>query len=163
MKNPIKKLSSIALAMLAIFLLAAPLASAQDEKTGEAQAGSAEQQIKELQAQFVQAILKGDTSFHQKYYADDAFSIHGQGQVYTKAQEIAELKSGSLKYDSYTIHDQKIHIEGDTAVVVTRASAKGLLESKPFSQDFRTTYVWVKQQGNWRLVLRQVTRIPPSQ
>ena len=77
------------------------LASAQGQQTGELKAGSAEQQIKALQGEFVQAILKGDTSFYQKYYADDAFSVHGQGQVYTKAEEIADLKSGSLKYDSY--------------------------------------------------------------
>jgi len=67
-----KKLSSIAVAMLAICLLAGPLASAQDQKTGETKAGSAEQQIKALQAEFVKAILKGDTSFYPKYYADDA-------------------------------------------------------------------------------------------
>ena len=158
-----KKLSSIAVAMLAICLLAGPLASAQDQKTGETKAGSAEQQIKALQAEFVKAILKGDTSFYQKYYADDAISVHGLGQVYTKAQEIADLKSGSLKYDSYTIREQTIHIDGSTAVVVTLAFGKGLLESKPFNQDFRTSYVWVKEKGNWKLVLRQVTRIPPSQ
>ena len=153
-----KKLSSIAVAMLAICLLAGPLASAQ----GEPKAGSAEEQIKALQAELVKAILKGDTSFYQKYYADDAISAHGLGQVYTKAEEIADLKSGSLKYDSYTVRDQTIHVDGSTAVVVTLASGKGLLESKPFNQDFRTTYVWVKQKGNWKLVLRQVTRIPAS-
>jgi ketosteroid isomerase-like protein len=151
-----KKLSSIAVAMLAICLLAGPLASAQDQKTDE-------QQIKALQAEFVKAILKGDTSFYQKYYADDAISVHGLGQVFTKAQEIADLKSGSLKYDSYTISDQTIHIYGSTAVVVTLASGTGLLESKPFNnQGFRTSYVWVKHKGDWKLVLRQVTRIPPS-
>ncbi|MBV8142377.1 MAG: nuclear transport factor 2 family protein [Verrucomicrobia bacterium] len=155
-----KKLSSIAVAMLAVCLLAEPLASTQGQQAGEPKAGSAEQQIEALQVEFVKAILKGDTGFYQKYYADDAFSVHGQGQVYTKAQEIADLKSGSLKYDSYTIRDQKIHIDGSTAVVVTLASGKGLLESKPFNQDFRTTYVWVKREGNWKLLLRQVTRIP---
>ena len=160
MKNP----SSIAVPMFAICLLTGARASAQGQQTGEPKAGSAEQQIEALQVELVKAILNGDTSFYQKYYADDAFSVHGQGQVYTKAQEIADLKSGSLKYDSYTIGDQKIHIAGgSTAVVVTLASGKGLLESKPFNQDFRTTYVWVKQEGNWKLVLRQVTRIPTSQ
>jgi hypothetical protein len=41
-----KKLSSIAVAMLAICLLAVPRASAQGEKTGKAEAGSADAQIK---------------------------------------------------------------------------------------------------------------------
>jgi ketosteroid isomerase-like protein len=151
-----KKLSSIAVSMLAVWLLAGPLAS-QCQETG------VEQQIKELQAGFVKAILKSDPRFLSKYYADDALSVHGQGQVYTKVQETTELKSGSLKYDSYDIRDQTIRIYGDTVVVVTLASAKGLLEARPFNQDFRTTYVWVKRNGDWKLVLRQVTRIPTSQ
>jgi uncharacterized protein (TIGR02246 family) len=150
-----KSMRIIAPVLVAVCLLVVPLAWSQG--------GNAEEQIKALQAEFVKAILKGDTSFYQKYYADDAISVHGQGQVYTKAQEIAELKSGSLKYDSYTIRDQTIHIDGSTAVVVTLASGKGLLESKPFNQDFRTAYVWVKEKGNWKLELRQVTRIPASQ
>jgi uncharacterized protein (TIGR02246 family) len=154
-----KKLSSIAVAMLAICLLAVPLASAQGEKTGKAEAGSAEEQIKALTAELVQAILKGDTSFYQKYYADDAVSIHGPGTVSTKAQEIADLKAGSLKYDSYEVREQRIRIYGSTAVVNTVASGKGLVGSKPFSAEFRTTYVWVKLKGDWKLVSRQVTKI----
>ena len=151
-----RKLSYIAMAMLAICLLAAPLASAQG-------AGSDEQQIKALQAEYVKAMLAADIAFFQKVYTDDGFSIHGLGQVYTKATEIADLKSGSTKYDSYTIRQQTIHIDGNTAIVITLASGKGSLESKPFNQDFRTTYVWVKRKGDWKLLLRQVTRIPPSQ
>jgi ketosteroid isomerase-like protein len=150
-----KSMRIIAPVLVVVCLLGAPLAWSQG--------GNAEGQIKALQAEFVKAILKGDTSFYQKYFSDDAISVHGQGQVYTKAQEIAELKSGSLKYDSYTIRDQTIHIDGSTAVVVTLVSGKGLLESKPFNQDFRTAYVWVTEKGNWKLVLRQVTRIPASQ
>ena len=149
-----KSVKLIALVLVTICLLAVPLAWSQG--------GSAEQQIKALQAEFVKAMTKGDTSFYEKHYADDALSVHGLGQVYTKAQEIADLKSGSLKYDSYTIREQTIHIDGSTAVVVTLAHGKGLLESKPFDQDFRTSYVWLKHNGNWKLVLRQVTRIPPS-
>jgi uncharacterized protein (TIGR02246 family) len=151
-----KSMRIIAPVLVAVCLLVVPL--------GWCQGGSAEEQIKALQAEYVKAILKGDTSFYQKYYADDAISVHGLGQVFTKAQEIADLKSGSLKYDSYTIRDQTIHIDGSTAVVVTLANGTGLLESKPFNnQGFRTSYVWVKQKGDWKLVLRQVTRIPPSQ
>lgn len=150
-----KSMRIIVPVLVAVCLLVVPLAWCQG--------GNAEEQVKMLQAEFVKAIVKGDTSFYEKHFANDAISVHGQGQVYTKAQEIAELKSGSLKYDSYTIRDQTIHIDGSTAVVVTQASGKGLLESKPFNQDFRTSYVWVKQKGDWKLVLRQVTRIPASQ
>jgi ketosteroid isomerase-like protein len=158
-----RKLSSIAVAMLAMCLLVLPITPAWAQATSEPKAGNAEAQVKALVDELVRAILKGDTSFYEKYYADNAVSVHGTGVVYTKAKEIDELKSGALKYESYTLRDETIHVNGNTAVVVTLVSGKGVLESKPFNQDFRTSYVWVKQQGNWKLVLRQVTRIPPSQ
>jgi len=66
------KLGFIAMTMLACCLLVTPLASAQGQKTSKAEAGSAEEQIKALQAQLIQAILKSDASFYQKYFAEDA-------------------------------------------------------------------------------------------
>jgi uncharacterized protein (TIGR02246 family) len=158
-----KKLGFVVMTMLACCLLVTPLASAQDQKTGKAEAGSAEEQIKALQAQLIQAILKGDASFYQKYFADDGIFVHGDGSEDTKASEIEALKSGSLKYDSYTVRDLKIRMYGSTAVVDTEASGKGLLNSKPFDTDLRVTYVWVKLKGDWKLVARQVTRIAKGQ
>lgn len=157
-----RKLGIIAVPMLACWLLGTPLASAQGQKTGKAEAGSAEEQIKTLQTNLIQALLKGDTSFYQKYFADDGVIIHGTGLVHTKAQEIEAMKSGTLKYDSINLRDQKIRLYGSTAVVDTLASAKGLLESKPFDTDFRVSYVWVQLKGDWKLVLRHVTRVPKS-
>jgi uncharacterized protein (TIGR02246 family) len=154
-----KKLVFIAMTMLACCLLVTPFAYAQGQKTGKAEAGSAEEQIKALQAELIQALLKGDTSFYQKYFADDGVFVHGTGGVHTKAQEIEAIKSGSLKYDSITIRDLKIRMYGSTAVVDTEATGKGLLDSKPFDSDFRVTYVWVKLKGDWKLVVRHVTRV----
>jgi ketosteroid isomerase-like protein len=157
-----KKVSTIAAAVLAVCLLAVPLASARGRKTPKAKTGNAGEQIKALQARATEAQLKADTSFFQKYYADDIVVIHGTGAVYTKAQEIADLKSGSLKYESIEVRDRKVRIYGNTAVVNLLASAKGLLESKPFNADFRVTWIWVKLGGNWKCVSRQVTKIPPK-
>jgi uncharacterized protein (TIGR02246 family) len=154
-----KKLGFMAMTMLAGCLLATPLASARGQKMGEAKAGSAEEQIKALQAKTVEALLKGDTNFFEKYYADDALIIHSPGTVFTKAQEIEYLKSGALKYDSYDVRDQKARIYGNTAVVNILVSTKGVIASKPFSGDFRVTWVWVKLDGTWKFVSYQITKV----
>jgi len=149
-----RKVNFIALALLAACLLAAPLALGQG--------GSAEQQIAALSDQAIQAQLKNDTSFFDKYYADDAIIVHSDGKLYTKAEEIASLKSGSLKYESIDVRERKIHVYGDTAVVNFLISFKGAVGGKPYSGDLRRTQVWVKQKGNWKTVAYQVTRIPAS-
>ena len=145
-----KKVNLIVLAMLAIFLLAAPLALGQG--------GTVEQQISALSDQLIQAQLKADTSFFERHYADDATIIHGNDELFTKAEEIANLKSGSLKYESNVVRWRRIRVYGDTAVVTFLVSFKGAVSMEPYSGYLRRTVVWVKQNGNWKVVAYQVTR-----
>ena len=144
-----KSVKLTVLALVAISSLLVPPAWSQG--------GSVEQQISTLTDQAVQALLKGDTSFFEKYYADDALIIRGPGAQYTKAQEIELFKSGANKFEAYDVHERKIHTYGDTAVASMVASAKGSVNGQPFSGDYRVTRVWVKQKGDWKLVLYQVS------
>ena len=132
------------------------------EQTGKG-GGNAEEQIKTLADQFNKAYAKADTGFMEKYFADEFTAIHSDGKLSTKAQEIANIKSSSLKWDSVDVHERKIHAYGDTAVVIGLASSKGTLGGKPYTGDYRTTEIWVKHNGNWKIVAFQSTRVPPSQ
>ena len=123
--------------------------------------GNVEQQIKTLSDQLVQALLKGDSSFFKKYYADNAVIVRGPGAVFTKAQDVENLKSGALKFEVYDMREEKIHTYGDTAIVNLLASARGSGKGQAFSGDYRVTWVWVKQKGNWKLALYQVTSASP--
>lgn len=146
-----RKVNLNALALVTVCLLAVPLVLGQG--------GSAEQQISALSDQMIQAQLKADTSYFEKHYADDATIVHGNGELFTKAEEIADLKSGSLTYELNEVRERKIHVHGDTAVVAFLISYKGTVSGKPFTGDLRRTVVWVKQEGNWKIVAYQVTRL----
>ena len=167
----------IALALVAISLLVVPLAWSQGgnppastkesgktsghgmtavEQTASA---DAEQQIAALSDQVAQAYSKADTGFMEKYFADEFTAIHSDGKLSTKAQEIDNLKSSTLKWESVDVHESKIRAYGDTAVVIRLASSKGTLGGKPYSGDFRTTQFWVKHKGNWKMVAFQSTRV----
>ena len=123
--------------------------------------GNAEEQIKTLSDQEIQAYLKADIGFMEKYFADDYTAIHGDSRLYTKAQEIENYKSGALKYESIDVRERKIRAYGDTAVVIWLVSSNGTYNGKSFSGDFRVTDVWVKHKGDWKFVAFQVTRVPP--
>jgi ketosteroid isomerase-like protein len=154
-----KKLWFIWITVLMACLLATPVASAQGQESGKAEAGSAEEQIKALEAATIKALVKADTTSIENYYADDAVIIRRTGLPVTKAQDIAALKSGALKFDSYDVREQKIRIYGNVAVVNLLSSAKGLNLSQSFNGDFRVTRIWVKLKGNWKLELYQVTEV----
>lgn len=157
-----RKINIIVLALIIVSLLVAAQAWARGDETFKRKE-NVEQQIAALSDQVIQAYLKGDTSFFEEYYADDATIIHSDGKVSTKTQEIEDFKSGTLKYEAIDVHEKKIHAYGDTAVVITLSSAKGTLSGRPFGGDYRTTRVWVKQKGIWKEVAFQSTRVAPSQ
>ena len=132
------------------------------EQTAKDSGGTVEQQINTLLPQLKQAILKSDTDFFEKYYADDYIAIHGNGALTTKAQEIADFKSGATKYESIETRETKIRTYGDTVVVNWLGSIKATFDGKPYSGDVRNTRVWVKKDGNWKIVNFQATRVPSA-
>ena len=146
-----KSMRLIASVLVAVCLLVVPLAWSQGRNV--------EEQVKTLSDQFVQALGKADTGFMEKYFADDFTGIHSDGKLSTKAQEIDNVKSGNLKWATVDVHERKISVYGDTAVVTALASSTGTLGGKPYSADFRTTQVWVKHKGNWKVVAFQTTRV----
>jgi ketosteroid isomerase-like protein len=146
-----KSMRTIVPAVLVVCLLVAPLAWGQD--------GNVEEQIKTLSEQLSKAYVKGDTSFFEKYLADDYLGINASSQPYTKTES---LKPGAVKYDSFDVHEMKIRVYGDTAVVTSLTSSKGAFGGKPFSGDFRTIRVWVKQKDGWKLVAFQSTQVPQA-
>jgi uncharacterized protein (TIGR02246 family) len=129
------------------------------QQTSQSSSETVEQEIKALQGQLIQATLKGDTSFFEKYWADDYVAIHGDGKQSTKAQEIENFKSGAVKYESIEVREAKIRTYGDTVVVNLLGSVKATINGKPYGGDFRNTRVWVKQNGNWKIVVFQTTRV----
>jgi uncharacterized protein (TIGR02246 family) len=146
------KLFLVVLASLFTGWLSPPPASAQDRNV--------EQQIAALTDEMIQANLKDDTSFYEKHYADDATIVHGNGKLFSKDQEIADLKSGALKYDSIDVRERTIRVYRDTAVVNMLLTFKGSLGGQAFGPiNLRRTVVWVSQNGAWKVVAWQVTRV----
>jgi hypothetical protein len=174
-----KSVKLIVMALVAIYLLAAPLALGQGGNppastkesgatsghgmTAVEQTWDAEQQIKALHEQGRLAALKGDASFAEKYLTDDYVGISGDGSIVTKDQTVGMYKSGAIKVEAIDERDVKVRVYGDTAIVNAIAFVKLTVDGKAISGDHRATFVYVKQKGNWKEVAFQVTPVlPPS-
>jgi hypothetical protein len=120
---------------------------------------NAEQQIRTLHDQSRRAALKGDAGFFEKHLADGYFGIGRDGKLRTKAESIQDLKSGGVKYESIDERDVQVNTYGNTAVVNSVASVKLIANGKPIDGDYRATFVYVKQGGNWREVAFQLTPV----
>ena len=110
-----KKVNCIVLVAVAVYLLNAQLALSQGNTQSEksTEVNSAKQEVNALVDQAVYASLRGDSGFLEKYYADDAMIIHSDGKLVTKAQEIANAKSGNLKYDTIDVSERNTWVHGE--------------------------------------------------
>ena len=59
-----------------------------------------EQEILKIERQWIAASVKGDTTALEKIEADDYIIIDPSGTISTKAEDLKNVKSGDLKFDS---------------------------------------------------------------
>jgi uncharacterized protein (TIGR02246 family) len=122
-------------------------------------ASSVEQAIQQRLNELNTALGSNDTAALDRIYADDYTLVNISGAVTTKAQRLAAIKSGELKYESVSVDDVNIRSYGDTAVVTDRATVKLQDKGQDISGQYRVTLTFVKMKGAWQLVAAQNTRI----
>ena len=152
--------------VLALVVTAAPLASGQtsDKKsppavTSKSADASVEQTLTKIEHDALAAILKRDVAAFGKVFADEAVLTTPDGSLQTKAQLLADLKSGDLVLESSTISDMKVRAYGDAAVVTYITTDKGKYKKQDISGRYRWTDVFVRRGGSWQLVAGQGTPI----
>jgi uncharacterized protein (TIGR02246 family) len=124
-----------------------------------AQAENVEQTIRRLDSERSQAIVLGDTATLERIYADDYSSVGTSGAVRNKAQAIADNKSGSLKIESQSFDNVNVRVYGDAAVITGVVTQKGRDKGKDISGQSRFTRVYVKRNGQWRIVAGHSSRL----
>lgn len=124
-----------------------------------AASSSVEQAVQQRLNELTTALGSNDTAALDHIYADDYTLVNISGAVTTKAQRLAAIKSGELKYESISFDEAKIRIYGDTAVVTDRTTVKLQDKGQDLSGQYRVTLTFVKMKGAWQLVAAQNTRI----
>jgi len=149
----------LALVALALALGQEPTEKKSPGKGKGAGSGTIEQQIKDLEKQWTDAELKQDAVALDRILADDIVEIESTGQVQTKAEDLADLKSGEFKLESLSFGDMKVRVFGNVAVVNGPYAMKGTYKGKDISHEGRFTDVFAKRQGRWQCVSTQMTPI----
>ena len=125
---------------------------------------TAEREIRELETQFEQAVVKGDLKFFEKVLAKE-FTHTTQSGVFRNREEwLSNHKSGQSNYDALNTDQAAIRFYGDTAIVTARIAPQGRdSRGKPIEGQYRYLRVWAKEEGTWRVVAFQSTRIADAE
>lgn len=126
---------------------------------GVAAQGGAREQVIQLDKDVVAAYLRGDAAFLERTLAEGYSYTAPDGRVRRRAEAIAAVRSGSLKFDAIEVDDRQAQLYGDAAVVTGRERMKGKSDGKPFEAMIRFTAVYVRQEGRWREAAFQATPV----
>jgi hypothetical protein len=124
----------------------------------QTQTESVEQELIKLENDSLQAFLKNDIAFYDRFLADDYMGTDEHGNVKTKAQEIAEIKAGAHLSTSGMQDNVKVRVYADAAVVTGRNIMKGLFKGKKYSSPYLWTDTFIKRGGRWQCIASHVSK-----
>ena len=114
-----------------------------------------EQQVRQLEHEWIEAFLQGDTATLDRILADDFIFTDPEGKLLTKAEWIADMTSGELTFESIHIDDLQVRMYGDAAVANGRVTVKAQSKEGGFDGRYCYTDMYVKRDGRWQAVAEQ--------
>ncbi len=145
--------------ILLCWLLAALMASAAFGQTKPARTTSgkatgvpvagAETQLKKLEREWFNAVVKNDAATLNRIFADDFTALNSDGSFVTKAEMAEMVKAGKIKLDEIRSDEFKLRLYGTTAIVSGRSTY--IRDGKEMGSSHHTE-VWVKRAGVWKAV-----------
>src|SRR4029453_9994518 len=122
-----------------------------------------EQEVKQMIEKYRAAFLRRDIPTLEKIWADDYVFVNAFGEVLTKAQRLANLRSGETALESINEEEKPtVRVYQNSAVATSRVMLKGQYSGQPVSGQYRSALVWVKGPNGWQLVANQLTPLTPK-
>jgi hypothetical protein len=145
---------SVALACMFAGILVSPvsLISAADSATNEVLAAESARTA---------ALDSNDLPALEKILADDLTYVHASGKVDTKATMLEAIRSGQVRYISWTPVRLNARVSGDTGVVDGEYRVRVTdrrVKPDPFDVDIFVLAVYARRGGHWQQIAWQSTR-----
>jgi ketosteroid isomerase-like protein len=122
-------------------------------------AGKAEQEIRAAEKLWNESRVRADVAALDRLLDDRWTVTHGDGTINTKAEYLADLKSGARKFFGDVKQDDfSVRVYGDTAVAAGVSDSKVEYHGKPSGGALRFTRVYVKRDGRWVMITSHATR-----
>ena len=120
---------------------------------------SVEEELIRLEKASNDAWLRRDVEAYASLLADDYLETGPDGDMATKAQELALVGSTTTTLTSVTADDFRVRVYGDAAVVTFRLTFRDQAKGKERTGQERFTDTWIKRDGRWQCVAVHYSRI----
>lgn len=116
-------------------------------------------ELMKIEKDWARAFETNDAAAVGNYVADDWSIIGSDGSVLDRATFLGFIKSGSLTHSKMELDEASVRVYGDAALVTARGTSAGKFKGKAFKEVERLTDFFVRQNGQWKCVLTQLTRL----
>ena len=145
---------------LVITMALMSFAFGQSTTQQESKDSKTEKEVRQMIGKYRTALLQRDIATLEKIWADDYVFVNASGDVLTKAQRLANAKSGATTLDSIREEENiTVRVYENSAVATSRVTIKGQYSGQPTSGQYRSIRIWVKGPTGWQLVANQLTAL----
>jgi ketosteroid isomerase-like protein len=125
-----------------------------------AAAQSAVDQVKALEKQRFEVMVKGDYDALDKLLADDLIYVHSNGNRDDEKAFLGNLRAGKSKYNSIEPMEMNARQVGEFVFIDGRGHFQ--TEGNGQKNDMVLTYldVWAKRNGTWQMIQWHSARMP---
>jgi len=145
-------------------LIAAPafLAAVQTTAAKTDEENSAEESVRKLSQEEVEAFLHKDADAMSRIWSDDFVVTNPLNKFVNKQQVLGMVRSGFLVITSFQREIEYIRVYGDTVILAGSETVVwgGKMPNAGKTDHLRITAVWMKQQGRWQVVARHANIVP---
>ena len=140
--------------MLVCLWLFIPLLGVAQDTTAE----PSRQEIASKMNLLTNALLQRDSLSLDRLLDSEVTYGHSNGLHQTKAEVIRSIMSRQHAYQKIDTRSMQIRMYRNTAVVNTQVSVSMELDAKALDLELDILFVWIQENGDWKLVARQSVR-----
>jgi ketosteroid isomerase-like protein len=103
-----------------------------------------------------------DAAALERGLSADFTLVDSRGTVTTRADEVAALRTGAVRYGVFRNEGTKVRLHGDAAIATGITRVAGAQGDAAFAASFRFTDTWVRQGGRWLLAASHASKLPDA-
>ncbi|MBA2681893.1 MAG: nuclear transport factor 2 family protein [Ktedonobacteraceae bacterium] len=110
-------------------------------------------EIRDVERQLQQAMVKNDVQALERLIHDDLVFIDVEGNVQGKRNDIESHASGAVVQTAVEFVEEPVmNLYGETAIVAVKAQVKVQLQGNPVEALCRYLRVWLFQDERWQII-----------
>ena len=116
-----------------------------------------EQEVKKLDLEHADAVLRGDQAAMNRYWTEDFIVTNPFNEI----DQADRIKKGIVTYSSFIRQSEAIRVHGNTVIVMGKETVvpKGNSPDAGKTINRRYTNIWMIRDGKWRLIARHANVI----